>query len=715
MNSETKNKPQMIANLQDLRPDVPKVELASQGGIDVIAAVRKRPYLTLGIMLVCVLAGAKYVLRRVPHQYHAEAAIYVSPTYFKNLQQDREQLQISYSTLVNQQMLTIKRFDILGEALDRLQKQGIQWRVPGESDDAAVERLAEQLDIQHIPDSYEVLIGLNGPSAEQLAPILNTITDTYLEKGKQDELLDRSTRLAALTAEQNTVAPALQQKLDEQTRFAEKLTTVGGDKATLDDTLLTGARKALEDAHQKRVEAEAQLAILQSPPDGKGNSLLSTLANEAASNDPNARPLINGFLQRTVDLQKMTEGLTPEHPLRKATEKELVGVQSELTHLQKGLADDESSRLLVKTQGDVERARHLESELSQEVDTYLARVQGEAKEAQTAQGVNDEVDRLRRQQAAITAQIDALNIPGDSAGYLRIFSAARTPLAPTKSDSKKLFVAVLGMALLLGVGTAVAMDLFDQRIFVPAEVKRAIGFPPVGIVLDETSGSFAFAEEHFRRLVNGIQRGVAAQSAKSIVFTPVRLDRTPDMLLTDIGRVLVARGVRTAILDANPMDPEDEGIVSSARSERLALPTTDRQEGDRPEGGNNDPKLPARIEVDSSGGSSPAPLISRISGLLETLKSEYDLILIDTPPLAASADTEFLASICDITLLVAEGGEATRRELIRSAASLGRIGAPSVGVIMTQVRLRQAGRALKKEFTRFSSPSWSKVPDGGQA
>jgi len=710
MKSETKDNPQMVANLQDLRPDVPKVELASHGGIDVIAAVRKRPYLTLGIMLVCLLAGAKYVLRRVPHQYHAEASVYVSPTYFKNLQQDREQLQVSYSTLVNQQILTIRSFDILGEALDRLQKQGVQWRVPGESDDAAVERLAQQLDIQHIPDSYEVLVGLNGPSAEQLAPILNTITETYLDKNKEVELLDRSTRLGALTAEQNTVATALQQKLDEQARFSQKLTAVGGDKATLDDSLLTAARKALEAAHQKRVEAEAQLAILRSPADGKGNSLLSTLAHEAASNDPNARPLINSFLQRTADLQKMTEGLTPEHPLRQATEKEILSVQSQLTHLEKGLADDESSRLLAKTQADVDRARLLESQLSQEVDTYLARVQGEAKEAQMAQSVNDEVDRLRRQQAAITTQIDALNIPGDSAGYLRIFSAARTPLEPTKSDSKKLFVAVLGLALLLGVGTAVAMDLFDQRIFVPAEVKRAIGFPPVGIVLDEASESFAFAEEHFRRLVNGIQRGVATQKAKSIVLTPVCLDRTPDTLLTDIGRVLVARGVRTAILDANPVDTEEEEIVSPARSERLALPTTDQ-----PEGGNNDPKLPARIEVDSPGGNSPAPLISRISGLLETLKSEYDLILIDTPPLAVSADTEFLASICDITLLVVEGGEATRRELIRSASTLGRIGAPSVGVIMTQVRLRQAGRALKKEFTRFSSPSWSKVPDGGQA
>jgi hypothetical protein len=172
----------------------------------------------------------------------------------------------------------------------------------------------------------------------------------------------------------------------------------------------------------------------------------------------------------------------------------------------------------------------------------------------------------------------------------------------------------------------------------------------------------------------------------------------------------VARGVRTAILDANPVDTGEEEIVESGRSERLALPTTNQ-----PGGGNNDPKLPARIEVDSAGTNSPAPLISRISGMLETLKSQYDVILIDTPQLGMSADTEFLASICDITLLVVEGGEATRRELIRSASTLGIIGAPSVGVIMTQVRLGRAGRALKKEFARFSSPSWSRVPDGGQA
>jgi Mrp family chromosome partitioning ATPase len=106
-----------------------------------------------------------------------------------------------------------------------------------------------------------------------------------------------------------------------------------------------------------------------------------------------------------------------------------------------------------------------------------------------------------------------------------------------------------------------------------------------------------------------------------------------------------------------------------------------------------------------------APFSSRISSILSDLEREYDVVLIDAPPLAFSADTEFLASISDITLLVAEAGEATRRELIRSATVLGRVGAPCTGVILSQVQLKQAGRTLKQEFRRYTSLSWSKLPD----
>ena len=542
-----------VAGLQDLRPEIPRVELASQGGIDVLAAVAKRPIITVLIVIACMLAGYQYLQRRVSREYHAEASVYVSPTYFKNVQQDREQLQVSYSTLVNQQILTIRRFDILREALERLQKQGIQWREPTESDEAAVARLAQKLEIQHIPDSYEVLIGLNGTSAERLAPIVNTITETYLERQKRDEMSDRSTRLAALVSEQANVAVSLQQKLDQQSEFSQKLTTLNLDKAsTVDDALLTGARRALEEAHRKRVEAEAQFQVLQTTKDSSNKNLLSTLAEEMATNDPNARPFISGFLQRTFDLQKSTEGLKPEHPLRKAAEKEIVKIQDQLSSFQKGITDEASARMLTKMRADVDRNQLLESELNQEVDEYTAKVQGVAKQVQMAQVVNEEIDRLRRQQNAINTQIDALNMPGDSAGYLRIFSAARTPLGTNKSNSSKLLVIVLGVALVLGLGTAIGLDLLDQRILSPAEVKRAVGFPPVGIVLERTSATGSFSDEHFRRLVNGVQRGLGTQDAKSIVLTPVRQARIPSSLTADIGRMLSARGLKTAIVEANP-------------------------------------------------------------------------------------------------------------------------------------------------------------------
>jgi capsular polysaccharide biosynthesis protein len=694
-----------VSAFRDLRQPPPRVELASHGGLDVRAAVTRHPLLAFLVFAGFSLAGARYVMKHVPREYHAEASVYVSPTYFKNLQQDREQLQISYTTLVNQQILTIRRYDILREALKRLQKQGIQWRKAGESEEAAVERLAGALEIKYIPDSYEVTVGLNGKTPEQLAPILNTVTDTYVETEKQEEMSDHTSRLEALAAEQNTVAITLQQKLDQQAQFAQKLTTLSPDKASSEDyELLTGARQALEDAHRKRVEAEAQLTILQAK-DGSGKNLLSTLAEEAATSDPNARPILDSLLQRSADLQKSTQGMTADHPLRQAADKELVEIQRQKSQLQTNLSVEASDRLLAKSRADVERSKLLEKELSQEVADYTARVQGVAKEVQLAQGVNDEVDRLRKQQGLITSEIDALNMPADSAGFLRIFSAARMPLEPTKSNSNKLLFAVLVGALMMGMGTSVGLDMADQRILAPSEVERAVGFPPLGIVLERTPGTLAFAEEHFRRLVNGLQRGMSAMGAKNIVLTPVRHPRIPSTLITDIGRILVARGLKTAIVDANPCRPDEGRINATSRNGTGFLALTDPHPPEP--SGAPDPRLPSRIEMAATKESSPAPLISRISLLLEELKQEYDVVLIDAPPLEFSADTEFLASIGDITLLVVESGEATRRELTRNASILGTVGARSVGVILSQVCLNQAGSSLKRKFKRFQSLPWS--------
>src|SRR5882724_268986 len=106
-----------VATFADARPATAPIETNAVNSMDVSAAVRKRPWLAAAPFLLALLVGVPYALRTSSHEYHAEATIYVSPTYFKNVQSDREQLQVPYGTLVNQQILTIRRYDILREAL----------------------------------------------------------------------------------------------------------------------------------------------------------------------------------------------------------------------------------------------------------------------------------------------------------------------------------------------------------------------------------------------------------------------------------------------------------------------------------------------------------------------------------------------------------------------------------------------------------------------
>ena len=692
----------LVANFTDVRPPAPKVEPASMGGIDVAAAMRKRPLLVIATLVLTLLAAAPYLLRRAPRVYHAEAAIYVSPTYFKNVQQDREQLQISYSTLVNQQILTLRQYEILRTALKRLEGQGIQWRMPNESEEAAVARLTKDLDVQHIADSYEVLVGLDGPVRDWVAPIVNTVANTYLEKGKADELADRSDRLNALTMEQANIQTELQRKLDQQSELSQQLMTVSLDKATpVDDTLLAGARQAREDARHKRMEAEAQLSIMEASRDAGSKNPLTVFAEESATTDPGLQALTTTLLQRRSELSARAEGLTPQHPLRQATEKELNEINDQLAHLRKGLTDDTAARMLVKLHSEVDRSRLIESELDREVQTGASKVLARARQVQQVQGLNGDIDRFRRDQIAISSRIDELRTGEVDSGYLRMFSTAQTPIEPKKSDTKKILGALLGLAIFLSIALAVAMDWIDQRIVSPDEVKRAIGFPPVGIVLEQVHGTLAFADEHFRRLVNGIQRGMAAQEAKCIVLTPLSDARNSGSLVTDIGRALVARGLKTVIVDANPRNGDPRGSATPTGVLRTDVPSPDA-------------RVPARIDIGSAQEISRIPVVAHVGTLLNELRREYDVVLIDTPPLRLSADTEFLASISDITLVVVEAGKATRRELVQGTALLGQIGTPSIGVIMSRVRMRRAGGALKREFKHFSSLSWSAVPDSSQ-
>jgi len=100
------------------------------------------------------------------------------------------------------------------------------------------------------------------------------------------------------------------------------------------------------------------------------------------------------------------------------------------------------------------------------------------------------------------------------------------------------------------------------------------------------------------------------------------------------------------------------------------------------------------LEVMTSGPVPPNPselLASRkMSSYIEEFRKEYDVIIIDTPPLNAVADAQIIAPIVDGTLLVLQSGSVKKDHALRAKQALELAKTRILGVVLNNVERKQA-------------------------
>ncbi|QWU15131.1 capsular exopolysaccharide family [Paenibacillus sophorae] len=84
----------------------------------------------------------------------------------------------------------------------------------------------------------------------------------------------------------------------------------------------------------------------------------------------------------------------------------------------------------------------------------------------------------------------------------------------------------------------------------------------------------------------------------------------------------------------------------------------------------------------------PAEMIAsnRMSATLQELRQRFDIILIDTPPLLAVTDAQIMSSKSDGVIMVVSYGKVKRDIAVKAKASLDRVGARMLGVVMNNVK-----------------------------
>ena len=160
---------------------------------------------------------------------------------------------------------------------------------------------------------------------------------------------------------------------------------------------------------------------------------------------------------------------------------------------------------------------------------------------------------------------------------------------------------------------------------------------------------------------------------------------------SNIALALRTTGERTLLVDADLRRPQLAGLFGLEGSVGLTsvlLGRIDLREAVQKHSASG-------LEVLTSGSlpPNPAELLQShaMEQLLKEARGEYDVIVIDSPPLLPVTDAALIAAQADGAVLVVRQGRTTRDQLTHSLDRLGGVGARPLGIALNMVSARGRG------------------------
>ena len=302
----------------------------------------------------------------------------------------------------------------------------------------------------------------------------------------------------------------------------------------------------------------------------------------------------------------------------------------------------------------------------------------------------------------------------NSSNIVQIEPAA-VPIEPVRPRTL-MNVAIAGLvsAVLVG-GLIVGIDLLNDTVKTPEDIVGKLELPVLGVISHyKSKDGIPITEsqplspitEAFRTLRTNVKYAGASLDIplRSIMVTSATPGEGKTDVLVNLGIVLAQNKLRVLLMDADLRRP--------ALQSRLGL---DNMIGlsqifVHPELGISYSLQPTRISgltAITAGDSPPNPselLGSQLMGtILEQLKSNYDVVLIDTPPALAVTDAAVMLPYVEGVLLVIRPGSTSIAPLRRMVNQFRQLNANLLGVVLNDINLRNSSYGYYYKHYKYDS------------
>jgi tyrosine-protein kinase Etk/Wzc len=380
-------------------------------------------------------------------------------------------------------------------------------------------------------------------------------------------------------------------------------------------------------------------------------------------------------------------------------------------------------------------ARSTQNQLVQAVSSHIgalgARVDALGALRQRTGASMSLLPAMAEEEMRLTRRVDALANLGDElrgdfqrarmaeaveAGDIDVVAMAPLPSTPLLSSA--VLKVGLGFFLGLAIGMVIAyiLEALNTSIRRPEDLEAVLHVPGLAVIPRITDGSRS-AQTHFRRLLGsgkaahqsvgspltgnqtfsigieafrnlrtGLIWSDGGETLRTLVVTSAAPGEGKTMTAANLAVTLAYDGLRVLLVDCDIRRPRIHGLFQLPRAPGLMELLRASSDPDAPPPRAIRETPVARLSVLTCG-ALPVNAANLLSGtrmrvLLGELREQFDIIVLDTPPVLATADASIVASLTDGVLLVVRAGTTDRNAAQRAYQQLANVGARVVGTVL---------------------------------
>lgn len=431
---------------------------------------------------------------------------------------------------------------------------------------------------------------------------------------------------------------------------------------------MTGRRDQLRDdraAIARAIESPATTVVtaLEMIPSVRGNSMLSQALSLAAQEEASLRALLAQF--------------TPEYrPVRQAAERLDTLREQTIPRLARQLMDE-----LERQQADVTR------EIASAGTELRSIPERRIRQGQLTRSVNL-ADRVYQDLDGrlYSARLSEMTAVPD----ITILTRPDVPYTPVLDERSRMLLMFFGGSLGLALLGAILRDRFDPRVRYPDEITGRMGLNILGAVPALRGGKvgstdMALAVEAFRAIQLSLVHAHGTDAPLMVTFTSPGASDGKSFVTSNLAIAFADMGHRTLVIDGDVRRGSQHQLMGTSHKPGLTDFLAGKASRSEVIQHTRYPMLDL-LACGSRGETGPKLLGSPAMGrLIEELRADYDVILVDSPPLGACVDPMILGTLTRNLVLVLRTGTTDRAMAESKLDILDRLPVRVLGAVLNDV------------------------------